>query len=101
MISTCFHTLAVDGTRNDFDNTVQQITFPPNPANAEQILTINLIDDTINEAQEGFYVMIRVVQSGPTDQITFVRNGVALIRITDNDRKYQARNPYIDPYAPV
>ena len=80
----------MDGTRNDFDSTVQQVTFAPSQANSEQILSVNLVDDTINEAQEGFYIMIQVVQSGPTDQITFIRNGVALIRITDNDRKYQA-----------
>ena len=78
---------AVDGTRNDFDNTIQQVIFPPSQGISEQILTVNLVDDVINEAQEGFHIMINVTESGPTDQITLVRNGIALIRITDNDRK--------------
>ena len=77
----------MDGTRNDFDNTAQQVIFPPSQGFTEQIITINLVDDVINEAQEGFYIMIRVTESGPTDQITLVRNGIALIRINDNDRK--------------
>ena len=77
----------MDGSRIDFDNTIQQVIFPPSQGIAEQTITINLIDDVINEAQEGFHIAMIVTESGPSDQITFVRNGVALIRITDNDRK--------------
>ena len=76
-----------DGTRNDFDNAVQQVVFQPSPSISEQSVSLNLVDDVINEAQEGFYVMIEVMESGPTDQINFVRNGIALVRINDNDRK--------------
>lgn len=76
-----------DGTRNDFDNAVQQVIFEPNPAISEQSVSINLVDEFINEAQEGFYVMIEVMESGPTDVINLIRNGIALIRIDDNDRK--------------
>lgn len=79
--------LVVDGTRNDFDDSIQQVIFEPSQGISEQIVTINLVDDIINEAQEGFYVMMNVTESGLTDQITLVRNGIALIRINDNDRK--------------
>ena len=81
------HYIIGEGTRNDFDNAVQQVIFEPNPANSEQSVSINLVDEFINEAQEGFYVMIEVMQSGPTDAINLVRNGIALVRINDNDRK--------------
>ena len=76
-----------DGTRNDFDNTVQQVIFAPSQGNSEQSVSINFVDDVINEAQEGFYIMIEVMESGPTDVINLVRNGIALVRITDNDGK--------------
>ena len=66
---------------------MQQVIFEPSQTNAEQSVTINLVDDVINEAQEGFYVMIEVMESGPTDAISLVRNGIALVRINDNDRK--------------
>ena len=77
----------MDGTRNDFDNAIQEVIFEPSQGISEQIITINLVDDIINEAQEGFYIMMDVIESGPTDQITLVRNGIALVRINDNDRK--------------
>lgn len=77
----------MNGSRIDFDNTIQQVIFPPSQGIAEQTITINLVDDVINEDQEGFYIRMIVTESGPSDQITFVRNGIALIRITDNDRK--------------
>ena len=51
----------------------------------DENINIHLVDDIINEAQEGFFVVIEAVQSGAGDQINFVRNGVALIRINDND----------------
>ena len=77
----------MDGSRNDFNTTVQQVTFQPSTGNVDENININLVDDIINEAQEGFFVVIEVVQSGAGDQINFVRNGVALIRINDNDGK--------------
>lgn len=71
----------------DFDNIEQQVTFEPSQGREETTITINFVDDIVNEAQEGFLITIEVEEIDPTDQFTLVRNGVALVRITDNDRK--------------
>ena len=46
------------------------------------------MDDKINEALEGFLVIIDVDNLNiPEEVIDIVRDGVTLVRINDNDRK--------------
>lgn len=77
----------------DFDNSPQTVTFPSTNTNDEMTITITLIDDNINEAEEGFYLLATLdrQQSSSADLSSFtpIRNGVAEIDITDNDREYR------------
>ena len=54
-------------------------------------VTIPIINDDTNEALEGLYLLVTIntVESNPTDVANAVvlRNGVALVRITDDDGK--------------
>ncbi len=54
---------------------------------------LEFIDDDINEALEGFFAVLELdtsddtEQSGLDDDITFIREGVTLIIIRDDDGK--------------
>ena len=54
-------------------------------------ITIPIINDDTNEAIEGFYLLVTIntLESNPTDVANAVvlRNGVALVRIRDDDGK--------------
>ena len=54
-------------------------------------VTIPIINNDTNEALEGLYLLVTIntVESNPTDVANAVvlRNGVALVRITDDDGK--------------
>ena len=63
-----------------------RITFPPSNRVAETTVEVSLVDDIINEEEEGFLLVIEVENA--TDTVSLVRGGVALININDNDRKY-------------
>ena len=64
--------------RKDFNNTVQSIIFHPNDAEKMNV-TIEIFDDTINEADEGFVVVMG-------DQALSNMQCVALITILNDDR---------------
>ena len=83
------HAHAVEADRNDFDNSIKTITFEPSVSPQQQTVTIDLVNDEINEAQEGFYLVISVTEISSADEPNLIleRNGVALVRITDNDGK--------------
>ena len=76
----------------DFDNTTIEVVFQPSTINEEQVQTVILLEDNFNEDIEGFYIVVQVdaARSSPTDvnNTELVRNGVALVRITDNDSKF-------------
>ena len=63
-----------------------EFVFPPSSAQQEFQVDINLVDDLINELNEGFFLLIEL---DPTNNETALldRNGLALITIGDNDRK--------------
>ena len=75
--------------RQDFDNTVHEITFPPSSMNAEQTVFIQYHDDEINEPLEVFFVVVRADNDtlDPSDSVEYIRNGIALAVIDDNDRE--------------
>ncbi len=47
---------------------------------------IPIVNDAINEAEEGFLVVLTITDPG-ADEITSLRNH-SLVRIVDNDRKW-------------
>ena len=64
--------------RKDFNNTVQRITFYPNVSSVD--VTINFFDDAINEADEGFLIVVRV------DPANVSNEALVLVTIRDDDR---------------
>lgn len=79
--------------KQDFLDDRLQVVFPPSTSTGEDVMLMNIsfINDSTNEAQEGFFILasIDTIQSDPMDvqNAMAIRNGVALIRIDDDDRK--------------
>ena len=69
--------------RMDFNHTVQRIYIAPTntPTTVNVNVTINIFDDTINEANEGFLVIVRVDRAANMD-----RSYVGIVTILDDDR---------------
>ncbi len=64
--------------------------FEPNSSPEEFLVNISLIDDAINEVSEGFWLLIEFDETELDDtNVTLVRDGLALITIEDNDRKFK------------
>lgn len=63
-----------------------QVKFTPSIGRQDREISIPIINDNINEAEEGFFVMIMTASTsvGPED---LIRGGVTLVRIRDDDRK--------------
>ena len=76
--------------RKDFNNTVQRITFSLSTSSKMMVVRIDIFDDAINEADEGFLIVVRVDPdaSNPQDvpNVTLGQNGVALVTILNDDR---------------
>ena len=68
--------------RKDFNNTVQNIIFHPNDAETMNV-TIEIFVDTINEADEGFVVIVM------GDQAVSNMQRVALVTILDDDHEFE------------
>ena len=77
----------VSGGLQDFDSTKQIITFPPSPVRDSRDIFIELVNDEIDEPEEGFLVVFSV-NGDPTDlaNLRVLRN-VTLAVIVDDDRK--------------
>ena len=64
------------------------ITFPPSEIHMEKMVDIPFHDDDINEAPEGFLLVLTVNELNKEKEVEFLRGGnVTLIRISDNDGK--------------
>ena len=64
------------------------VTFPPSIENQAQEVSIPLVQEDINEATEGFFVMVISENiSDPTLAVDLVRGGVTLVRISNDDCK--------------
>lgn len=66
------------------------VTFSPSNNDRSQEVFFPLVTDDINEAMEGFFVV--VIAEGISDQtldINLVRGGVTLVNILDDDRKQE------------
>lgn len=65
-----------------------QVTFTPSSEPQSQRLSIPLVNDDINEAEEGFFVTIMSDDIFiPEKTVELVRGGVTLAKIDDDDRK--------------
>ena len=77
--------------RRDFDNTVRTVVVPAGDEVVDQLVLIPIIDDKINEANEGFLLVVRAneARSNPSDlaKVVYKDEGVTLLRITDDDSK--------------
>ncbi len=66
------------------------MTFSPDMRSTELRVDIKLEDENINEAQEGFFVVLNVQDSSSNEaggeKFQYERR-VSLVRINDNDRK--------------
>ena len=75
--------------RKDFNNTVQRITFSLSTSSEMMVVRIDIFDDAINEADEGFLIVVGVDPAASNQQevsnVTLDRNGVALVTILNDD----------------
>ena len=89
-VSTSVH-FTVNSERQDFSNVIQMVTFQPSSTEALQTLDITVFDDSINEATEGYLLMVDVIadMSDPRDVANFqlVNGGISLVVVTDDDGK--------------
>ena len=65
----------------DFNHTVQRIYIASTNTPTTVNVTINIFDDTINEANEGFLVIVRVDRAANMDW-----SYVGIVTILDDDR---------------
>ena len=69
----------------DFINTAQSVTFAPSTSPETVAVVISFIDDAIDEADEGFLVVVRVTSN--QQNVILDREGVASVIIIDDDRE--------------
>ena len=71
--------------------TTKTITFPPSSSSVEKRVFLEFINDEINEKAEGYFAIIYLDESAsdPNDvaNFGFIKNGVTLLVIKDDDRK--------------
>lgn len=76
---------------DDFDGRSQDniLSFQPSSGGDSVTIPAPIISDEINEATEGFFVSIAFSFEDPADVTNYenniVRNGLALVRIVDDD----------------
>ena len=75
--------------RQDFDNTVRNVTFNPNSGvGTEMVVNFPVIDDIINEDPEGFIIVLDVDMARTAVDVAFTSNlRTTLGRINDDDRE--------------
>ena len=69
----------------DFINTAQSVTFAPSTSPETVDVAISFIDEAINEADEGFLVVVTVTSNQQNVQVD--REGVASVIILNDDRE--------------
>lgn len=77
--------------RKDFYRVLETVIFPAGMSQKEVMVFLPFYDDDINENTEGYLAMVRINESAsdPQDVVSanYIRNGIALIVINDDDRK--------------
>ena len=96
MCCVCFCLLlsAVNYTtgRIDFDNTPRTITLPTGVLRSDTRVFIPIVDDAINEAVEGFAVVMELVDLSLAEFVDLKTRNVTLGKILDNDSKPHNKN---------
>jgi len=76
--------------RMDFNKTAQRVVFALNTSPETVNVMIDFFDDAINEADEGFLIVLRVDAAASNLQdisdVILERNGVSLVTILNDDR---------------
>ena len=89
-VQTCNSSIStvISGGLQDFEEFEETVTFDPSPGRESRNIVIELVDDEIDEPEEGFLVVFTVTSGVPEDlaNLQVLRN-VTLAVITDNDRK--------------
>lgn len=88
-LSSCDVILDEENGRKDFNNTIQEVVVSSGIATLDYSVSIPINNDFINEADEGFMVVVRANEdkSDPQDiaDLEYVGMGVTLAIITDDD----------------
>ena len=71
----------------DFNDSTQYITFTSSNVNDDITVYIPIFDDEINEADEGFMILLELVDSNLADSVDLLSRNCTLGIIHDNDRK--------------
>ena len=75
--------------RQDFVRAEKTVTFPPSEFLMEQTISIPFNDDDINEASEGYFIVMTISESNVEDDVEFLSGqNVTIIRINDDDGKH-------------
>ncbi len=69
--------------RQDFNASIEEVLFNPSNVREETQVFITYLDDGIDEAEEGFLVIVEL--GANTSPFDFLNEGVALMTITDDD----------------
>ena len=78
-----------NGRRDFVNNGIIKVSFPASDMRQAQEVTIPLVDDDFKEAQESLLVLIDQNFTIPGVTVEFLRDGIALITIADDDCKQQ------------
>ena len=78
--------------RQDFIRNAKTVTFDPSDSFEEKNVILEFLDDDINEATEGYFALLRVDEESSSnsedmDKLEYIRDGVTLIVINDDDGK--------------
>ncbi len=79
--------LGEDGGRVDFNNAAVTVQFQADTDNDLMPISVEFIDDLINEAQEGYIAMLEVVSISAADEarLDVSNRNITLIRINNDD----------------
>ena len=73
--------------RVDFDDSVHVVTVPAGQKVQDITYNISIFDDEIDEADEGFFVLLEVVDPAVAPFVDLSYRNASLCRIDDNDSK--------------
>ena len=75
--------------KQDFFSTPKMVTFPPSSNQSIMAVEIDVVNDTISERQEGFFILLEVVNQPESsmDVVNIGSQNVTLGSIIDDDSK--------------
>ena len=82
-----FKSYTGNGEAVDFNDTTQLATFTPNGP-SELLVEIPVFDDEVDEADEGFVMMLELEESLLSGSVDLSLRNLTFVKIVDNDRKF-------------